>query len=52
MQLRNSRGGVVSANVLSGGIDEGFSRTDSSGAVTPLQDALGSTIRWWTQVET
>jgi len=31
-------------NLLSGGIDEGFSRTDSSRTVTPLQDALGSTI--------
>jgi RHS repeat-associated protein len=37
-------GGVVSANVLSGGIDEGFSRTDSIGTVIPLQDALGSTL--------
>ena len=37
-------GGVVSANLLSGGIDEMFSRSDSSGTVTPLQNALGSTI--------
>ena len=37
-------GGAVSANLLSGGIDEMFSRTDSSGTVMPLQDALASTI--------
>lgn len=36
--------GTPTANLLSGGIDEMFSRTDSSGAFTPLQDALGSTI--------
>jgi len=32
------------ANLLSSGIDEIFSRADSSGAFTPLKDALGSTI--------
>ena len=37
-------GGTVSANLLSGGIDEMFIRADSAGTVTPLQDALGSTI--------
>jgi RHS repeat-associated protein len=37
-------GSTVTANLLSGGIDEGFSRTDSSGAFTQLKDALGSTI--------
>ena len=37
-------GGTATANLLSGGIDEWFSRSDSSGTVTPLQDALGSTI--------
>jgi len=37
-------GGAVSANLLGGGIDEMFSRTDSSGTVMPLQDALASTI--------
>jgi RHS repeat-associated protein len=37
-------GGTVSANLLSGGIDEVFSRTDSSGAFTQLKDALGSTV--------
>jgi RHS repeat-associated protein len=37
-------GGTVTANLLSGGIDEVFSRSDASGAFTQLQDALGSTI--------
>lgn len=37
-------GGTATANLLSGGIDEMFSRADSSGAVTPILDALGSTI--------
>ncbi len=37
-------GGTVTANLLSGGIDEMFSRSDSTGTVTPLQDALGSTL--------
>ena len=35
---------TVTANLLSGGIDEVFSRTDSSGSFTPLKDALGSTV--------
>jgi RHS repeat-associated protein len=35
---------TVTANILSGGVDEPFTRTDSSGAFTPLQDGLGSTI--------
>jgi RHS repeat-associated protein len=37
-------GSAVTANLLSGGIDEVLSRTDSSGAFTPLKDVLGSTI--------
>lgn len=37
-------GSTVTANLLNGGIDEVFSRSDSSGAFTPLKDALGSTI--------
>ena len=37
-------GSAVTANLLSGGIDEVFTRTDSSGSFTPLKDALGSTI--------
>jgi RHS repeat-associated protein len=34
----------VSANLLTGGIDEVFARSDSLGSFTPLQDALGSTV--------
>src|SRR5205807_6737374 len=37
-------GSTVTANLLSGGVDEIFTRTDSSGSFTPLKDALGSTI--------
>jgi RHS repeat-associated protein len=37
-------GSTATANVISGGIDEIFTRADSAGAYTPLQDALGSTI--------
>ena len=37
-------GSSVTANLLSGGVDEVFSRTDSLGAFTPLKDALGHTI--------
>jgi RHS repeat-associated protein len=37
-------GTTVTANLLSGGVDEVFSRADGSGALTPLADALGSTI--------
>jgi RHS repeat-associated protein len=37
-------GGSVTANLLSGGIDEVFTRTDSAGAANFLTDALGSTV--------
>ena len=37
-------GGSPIANLLSGGIDEVFTRTDSSGTANFLTDALGSTI--------
>jgi RHS repeat-associated protein len=37
-------GSTATANLISGGIDEIFTRTDSSGTFTPLRDALGSTI--------
>jgi RHS repeat-associated protein len=37
-------GSTVTANLLTGGIDETFTRADSSGTFIPLQDALGSTI--------
>lgn len=37
-------GSTATANLISGGIDELFTRTDSTGVFTPLKDALGSTI--------
>jgi RHS repeat-associated protein len=37
-------GSTPTANLTSGGIDEIFTRVDSTGAFTPLKDALGSTI--------
>ena len=37
-------GSTATANLISGGIDEIFARADSTGAFTPLKDALGSTI--------
>ncbi len=37
-------GSTVTANLLAAGIDEIFSRTDSSGTFTQLKDALGSTV--------
>ena len=37
-------GSTVVTNLLSGGVDEVLTRTDSSGALTPLADALGSTV--------
>jgi RHS repeat-associated protein len=37
-------GNTVTANLLSGGIDEAFTRADSSGTFTQLKDALGSTV--------
>jgi RHS repeat-associated core domain len=37
-------GSTPTANLISGGIDEIFARADSAGTVTPLKDALGSTI--------
>jgi RHS repeat-associated protein len=37
-------GGSVTANLLSGGIDEVFTRTDSSGTANFLTDGLGSTL--------
>jgi RHS repeat-associated protein len=42
--VQELNGSTVTANLLSGGVDEIFSRTDSSGAFTQLKDALGSTI--------
>jgi RHS repeat-associated protein len=37
-------GSTVTANLISGGIDEIFARADSSGSFTQLKDALGSII--------
>jgi RHS repeat-associated protein len=37
-------GGAVSANLLNGGIDEIFTRSDSSGTSNFVKDALGSTL--------
>ncbi|HYL86517.1 MAG TPA: RHS repeat-associated core domain-containing protein, partial [Candidatus Angelobacter sp.] len=37
-------GGSASANLLTGGVDEYFQRTDSAGARNFLTDALGSTL--------
>jgi len=37
-------GGVPTANLLRGGVDEAFTRTDASGAASFLSDALGSTV--------
>lgn len=37
-------GSTPSANLLSGGLDEAFTRTDSSGALSFLRDGLGSTL--------
>jgi RHS repeat-associated protein len=37
-------GSTVTANLLSGSVDEVFTRTDSGGAFAQLKDALGSTI--------
>jgi RHS repeat-associated protein len=37
-------GGTILANLVSGGIDEVFTRTDSAGTFTQLKDAMGSTV--------
>src|SRR6185437_3328724 len=37
-------GSTATANLISGGIDEIFTRADSTGTYRPLKDALGSTI--------
>ena len=37
-------GATPTANVLAGGVDEVFQRTDSGGAMSLLADALGSTV--------
>jgi RHS repeat-associated protein len=42
--VQELQGGTPAANLLSGGIDEVFSRTDAAGARSLLADALGSTL--------
>lgn len=42
--VQEQASGTPSANLLNGGVDEVFRRTDSAGAWTPLADALGSTL--------
>jgi RHS repeat-associated protein len=37
-------GTAVTANILTGGLDESFQRSDTNGTVVGLEDALGSTI--------
>jgi hypothetical protein len=37
-------GSTVTGNILSGGIDEVFTRTDSGGSLAQLRDAMGSTV--------
>jgi RHS repeat-associated protein len=37
-------GGTVTANLITGGVDEYFQRTDSNGPTSFLTDALGSTV--------
>jgi hypothetical protein len=37
-------GGTPSANLLAGGVDEVFLRTDSAGGRNYLTDAVGSTV--------
>ena len=41
--VQEQTGGSVTANLLSGGIDERFQRTDATGSYSYLTDALGST---------
>jgi RHS repeat-associated protein len=42
--IQELSGSTVTANLLSGGVDEVFSRSDSSGVFVQLKDALGSTV--------
>ena len=41
--VQEQMGGAVTANMLSGGVDEHFERTDATGSYSFLTDALGST---------
>lgn len=42
--VQELNGATPTANLLSGGVDQVFQRTDSSGAASFLSDALGSTL--------
>lgn len=42
--MQELSGSSATANLINGGIDEVFTRADSSGTFTPLKDVLGSTI--------
>lgn len=42
--VQEQSGGSVTANLLTGGVDERFTRTDSTGTSNFLTDALGSTV--------
>ncbi len=42
--IQEQIGGAPSANILAGGLDEVFTRTDAVGAWGPLFDGLGSTL--------
>jgi hypothetical protein len=42
--VQEQTGGTASANTLTGGVDQVFSRADASGAMSPVADALGSTV--------
>lgn len=43
-RVQELSGSTVTANLLTGGVDENFNRSDATGSFTPLTDALGSTI--------
>jgi len=42
--VQEQSGGAVTANMLTGGVDEYFQRTDATGSYSYLTDALGSTV--------
>ncbi len=42
--VQEQSGGSPSANILAGGLDEVFTRTDAGGAWSPLFDGLGNTL--------
>jgi RHS repeat-associated protein len=42
--VQEQSGGSAFGNMLTGGVDQFFSRTDAGGTVTPLADALGSVV--------